>query len=81
MMTEQPEVLFRRITDVLDKDPKALALLNNTNKVARKCGFTPEQHDKAHEMVLLAAILQNKEAFDILSNHTYNYIREKEGAQ
>lgn len=65
-----------QLFNVLNNDPESMKLLNSLNEAAKKHNATEEEYLKAREMILLAAILQNKTAFNMLADHVYAEINK-----
>ena len=63
--------LLSRLNQILDRDPEALRMLQETHKVIKDCGMTPEQADKAYEVCLLSASLRNQEAFKVIADEVW----------
>ncbi len=65
-----------QIFNVLNNDPESMKLLNSLNEAAKKHNVTEEEYLKAREMILLAAVLQNKTAFNMLADYVYTEINK-----
>ena len=63
-----------QIFNVLNNDPKSMKLLNSFNAAAKKHNVTEEEYLKAREVISLLAILQNKNAFNMLADYVYDEI-------
>jgi len=65
-----------QIFNVLNNDPESMKLLDSLNEAAKKHNATKEDYLRAREMILLAAILQNKTAFNMLADYVYTEINK-----
>ena len=65
-----------QIFNVLNNDPESMKLLNSLNEAAKKHNVTEEEYLKAREMIFLAAVLQNKTAFNMLADYVYTEINK-----
>ncbi len=65
-----------QIFNVLNNDPESMKLLNSLNEATKKHNVTEEEYLKAREMILLAAVLQNKAAFNTLADYVYTEINK-----
>lgn len=68
------------IMNILNRDKKARNLLQKLNEKAAEFDISDAEYEKAREIVLLAAIYQNDEAMQLLSDETWKRLQEKEGA-
>lgn len=67
---------IKKITEILDQDPKALELLKSFKEAAIKYNANPKEYDAAMEVCLLLAIHQNKDAFQELSNQVWECLNQ-----
>ena len=65
-----------QIFNVLNNDPESMKLLNSLNEAAKNHNVTEEEYLKARELILLAAVLQNKTAFNMLADYVYTEINK-----
>jgi hypothetical protein len=64
------------IFNVLNNDPESMKLLNSLNEAVKKHNATEEEYLKAREMILLAAVMQNKIALNMLADYVYTEINK-----
>lgn len=62
------------IIETLRNDKRACELLGAFHTAAIKTNLSPEEYDKARDIVLMMAMSQNKEAMRIMSDSIYNEI-------
>ena len=65
-----------QLFNVLNNDPESMKLLKSLDEAAKKHNATKEEYLKAREMILLAAVLQNKTAFNMLADYVFTEINK-----
>ena len=75
-MQTYEETTSAEIINILNRDKKARNLLQKLNEKAAEFDISDAEYEKAREIVLLAAIYQNDEAMQLLSDETWKRLQK-----
>lgn len=64
-----------KIIEILNNDPEARGFMEIAKRAAIRTGVTPEEWEKAKEVLLPMAILKSKAAFKELSNQVWSELQ------
>lgn len=64
--------MSRNWIDALNEDENSVRLLNEFNEKARKHGITGDAYKQARKICVMAILCNNKKAFSMLAEETYN---------
>lgn len=61
-----------KIIEILNKDNKARELLKSYNDACKKNNATPEEYEEGKKLILMLAIKNNPDAFNVLTKDLYD---------